>query len=83
MQVCKHPIDKFRISDNSRRHVFCWLLAKLLLGINTPITDEELMKVLWKVFESTCENGHRYAPCLILVLKSLFFSLLQFGVHNF
>eukprot|EP00042_Codosiga_hollandica_P042703 m.395342 g.395342 ORF g.395342 m.395342 type:complete len:482 (-) comp56391_c0_seq1:177-1622(-) len=57
--VCEHPVDKFRITDNSRRHIFCWLLAKLMLGIHTPVDNEELMKVFWKIFESTCPNGHR------------------------
>ena len=59
-QLCSHRIDKFRVNDNSRRHVFCWAVLKLLLGLDYPVTDAAFLSLVWKCFDSTCSNGHSY-----------------------
>lgn len=49
-------IDIYRVNDNARRHVYAWVIMKLMMGIDYKIMDGRLTKDLWHCFRLTCKT---------------------------
>ena len=52
-----YPIDKFRINDDSRINVVCWLIMKLIFGKDFVPFGKEFIKSFWKCCKSKCSNS--------------------------